>query len=246
MGYLFKQVNRLVGKVVHQYSLLEQGDTILVALSGGVDSMLTLWFLKHWLRKAPISYRLLPVHLDMGFSYSLWPGIKEYLDCMEVDYYFEQTDFGIVAHSDLNRGKSPCFLCSLWRRKRLFELADRFGCNKIALGHNLDDLIETFFMNMCFSGELSTMVPSQEMFKGAITIIRPLALVEKKKISALARQIKLPLQDNPCPSVRNKYGRRVLVRDFLSTLYSKDSKIKGNIVHALRNIKLEYMLKYYN
>ena len=240
MGYIFKYVNHLVGKAIHSYRLLDDGDRIIVAVSGGVDSLLTLWFLDHWLKKAPISYEILAVHLDMGFKDKPWPKLKEFLSERKIASYYEETNFGRLAHSSFNRAKSPCFLCSMLRRKRLFEIAYRFGFNKIALGHHQDDIIETFFMNMCFSGELSTMVPRQEMFKGLITIIRPLSFVEKGKIDKVAKYLKLPIQNSPCPS--SKDSKREFIRQLLLSLYKSDSKIKGNIFHALKNVRLEYLL----
>ncbi len=240
MGYIFKNVNHLVGKAIHSYKLLDDGDRIIVAISGGVDSLLTLWFLNHWLEKAPISYEILAVHLDMGFKVKLWPKLKEFLLNYKIPFYYEETNFGNIAHSNFNKAKSPCFLCAMLRRKRLFEIAYRFGFNKIALGHHQDDIIETFFMNMCFSGELSTMVPRQEMFKGLITIIRPLSFVDKEKIDRVSKYLKLPQQKNPCPS--SKDNRREFIRQLLFSLYKSDSKIKGNIMHALKNVRLEYLL----
>jgi len=240
MGYIFKYVNHLVGKAIHSYKLLEEGDRIIVAISGGVDSLLTLWFLNYWLKKAPISYELLAVHLDMGFKNKVWPYLKDFLLGQQIPFYYEETNFGYLAHSRFNKAKSPCFLCSMLRRKRLFEIAHRFGFNKIALGHHQDDIIETFFMNMCFSGELSTMVPYQPMFKGLITIIRPLALVEKDKIDKLAKYLKFSIPPNPCPSYKN--NRREFIRKLLFSLYKTDPKAKGNIMHALKNVRLEYLL----
>lgn len=229
-----------MGKAIHQYNLLNHGDNILVAVSGGADSLLLLHFLNIWRKKAPINFNIYPVYLDMGFdSGKMWQILKDHFSKLSLPFYMEKTDFGILAHSDKNRGKSPCFLCSWNRRKRLFELTQVLGCNKIALGHNLDDLIETFFMNICYSGETSTMLPKQEMFKGLITIIRPLAMVDKEKIEKLSKLLKLPVCQNPCPS--SGKSERTHIRQLLNELYSKNNKIKGNIANALSNIRLEYL-----
>ncbi len=239
MGYLKKEVNRKVGKAIHSYGLLASGDRILVAVSGGADSLLNLWFLRNWLEKAPISYDLIPVHLDLGFERSNVKKIIDYLSGYDLSFHIEFTDFGPKSHSSFNRKKSPCFLCSMLRRKRLFELAHAFGCNKIAFGHNMDDLIETFFINMCYTGELSTMVPKQEMFKGLITIIRPLALVEKDKIQRLAQKLRLPVVENPCPSAKS--SRRSDIRTLLTDLYHLNPHARPNIMKALTHVRLEYL-----
>ena len=240
MSYLEKEVNRLVGQAIHRYHLLEDGDRIMAAVSGGADSMLCLWFLRHWLRKAPISYDIIPVHLDMGYEAGEWKKLTAYLRRLGYTFHVEETRYGIIAHGPENRGKSPCFICSMNRRKRLFELADALGCNKIAMGHNADDLIETFFMNVCYVGEMSTMVPRQEMFQGLITIIRPLALVEKPKIKKMVQRLRLPVITNRCPSA--DHSRRSDIRDMLEELYSSNRKIRGNIKRALGNVRKEYLL----
>lgn len=240
MGYLKKRVNHLVGEAIHKYAMLENGDRILVAVSGGSDSLLLLWFLHHWLQKAPISYTIIPVYLDMGFhgpANDLLPG---FFREMGLSFHMEDTDYGILAHSHFNRGKSPCFLCSMWRRKRLFQLTAALGCNKLALGHNQDDLIETFFLNLCYSGEMSTMVPRQEMFRGQLTIIRPLSLVSKDKIHRMAQELRLPISKNPCPSAGKT--RREGIKSLLSNLYDIDRRIRDNIFRGLANVKREYLL----
>jgi len=145
-----------------------------------------------------------------------------------------------MAHSSANTEKSPCFLCAMLRRKRLFELADRFGCRKIALGHNLDDIIETFFMNVCYGGEMSTMVPMQEMFDGALNLIRPLAFVEKSKVRRLVKQLGLPVVPNLCPSAST--GTRTELRMFLDRLYMSNPNVRGNIRRALSRIRRQYLL----
>lgn len=233
-------MNKLVGKALHSYSLLSQGDRIMVAVSGGADSLLTFWFLDEWLKKAPINYQVMPVHLDMGFEEKTWEKLKEYFTSNQYPFYFEETDFGPYAHSENNKNKSTCFICSMLRRKRLFEIAHALGCNKIALGHNQDDLIETFFLNLLYIGEMSTMLPRQEMFGGLLTLIRPLAFVEKAKLERLCRQLDLPVIKNPCPSAQK--GKRQEIKAMLDGLYKKNRKIKGNIMRALSHVRTEYLL----
>ncbi len=176
----------------------------------------------------------------MGFgNKEAWHTMEKHFSNMGLSYHMEETGFGPLAHGPLNRGKSPCFICSLNRRKRLFELTRALDCNKIALGHNLDDMIETLFINMCYSGEMSTMLPRQEMFNGLITIIRPLALTEKEKIKRASTILRLPVCENICPS--SNTTRRQEIRNLLDSLYSTNRKIKGNIKRALFHIRPEYL-----
>lgn len=238
--YIFKETNKIIGKTIHRYSLLGDGDRILVAVSGGVDSLVMLWFLQTWLEKAPINYTLIPVYLDMGFGSNAFEGLQAYFSRLSLSFHIEQTDYGRLAHSAFNREKSPCFLCAMLRRKRLFELAQAYHCNKIAMGHNQEDLIETFFMNLCYSGEISTIVPKQIMFKGLLTVIRPIALVDKERIQKIARVLGIKAYQNPCPSAG--MTSRQHIKELLLTLYKKDKRIKNSIINALGNIKSEYML----
>jgi tRNA 2-thiocytidine biosynthesis protein TtcA len=240
MKFIIKEVNHLCGKAIHENGLLENNDRILIAFSGGYDSMLMLYLIKKWLQKAPINFQLTAVYLDMGFDKDYFDKICEFLKKSEISYIAEMTDFGVYAHSDKNRGKSPCFLCSLLRRKRLFEITSALDCNKIALGHNQDDLIETFFMNMTYRGELSTMLPRQEMFKGLLNIIRPLAFIPKYKVIEACDALKLPRFKNPCPS--DGKTRREEIKQALEGLYNSNKNARGNIFRALSNVKREYLL----
>jgi tRNA 2-thiocytidine biosynthesis protein TtcA len=152
----------------------------------------------------------------------------------------EYTDYGVVSHSDQNR-ENPCFLCSRLRRKRLFEIADELGCTKLALGHNKDDIIETLFLNMCYAGEISTMVPFQSMFQGRFTVIRPLAFADEDMIRRFARKEGLPEFINTCPSASS--SKRHEIKSLLNQLYRSNPKIKGNIFRAMSHVKPEYLLK---
>jgi tRNA 2-thiocytidine biosynthesis protein TtcA len=127
------------------------------------------------------------------------------------------------------------------RRKRLFEIADELGCNKLALGHNKDDIIETFFLNICYAGEISTMVPSQTFFQERFTVIRPLAFADEQLIRKFAKDQKFPEFINPCPSANT--SKRKEIETFLKQLYRANRKVKGNIFRAMSNVKTDYLLK---
>ncbi len=240
VGYLKKEINRKIGKAIHRFGLIERGDSIMVAVSGGADSLTMLYFLHQWKKKAPIDFEIMPVFMEMGYNGKRISRVLQgYFQSLELPFYMEETDYALYAHGSANRGKSPCFLCSWKRRKRLFQLTQILGCNKIAFGHNLDDVIETFFLNMFYSGEMSTMLPRQEMFNGLLTIVRPIVLVEKDKIKRLANKLGLPICENLCPSASK--SKRNKVRQILSNIYRQDKKIKGNVARALFNPRPEYL-----
>jgi len=237
---LDKAVNRLVGKAMHDYEMLADGDRVLLAVSGGIDSLVMSWLLNHWLRKAPISYTLLAANLDMGFGEDEPRLMEEQFQILGIPYLIERTDYGVRAMQEEN-GKSGCFHCAKKRRNRLFDLAREKGCNKVALGHHKEDIIETLFLNMFYSGNLSTMVPKQDLFDGNLSLIRPMAYLEKKQIRALGKSIGVTPVPNPCPLSED--SKRGTVRSMLNDLYQQDDRLKANIFAALGNIKQDYLLK---
>ncbi len=239
MAYWEKEIRSLMGKAIHRYGLIEDGDRILVGVSGGKDSLTMLDLLYERAKRVPIRYELVPVHIDLGFSSNRSDVLRRFFEERGLSYHIEDTQIGPLAHSDENR-ENPCFLCSWERRKRTFSLAHRLKCNKIAFGHHKDDIIETFLLNIFYSAEISTMLPIQAMFKGKMTIIRPLALIEEKMTERFAREKGLPFGPSGCPSSgRTKRGE---VKELIEMLRKKNQRIKGNIFRALSNIKLDYML----
>jgi tRNA 2-thiocytidine biosynthesis protein TtcA len=236
----YKALNRNIGQAVHRYDMLREGDRILVGLSGGADSMVMMWMLNERLPRIPINYELFPVHVDPGFEGGFSESLKAWSEKIGFALRVEYTDYGILGHSPINR-ENPCFLCSRLRRRRLFEIADELGCNKLALGHNKDDIIETLFLNICFSGEICTMAPSQAVFKGKFTVIRPLAYADEERIRAFAREQLFPEHVNPCPSANNSKRREI--KTLLKQLYRSNDKIKGNIFRAMSRVKTAYLLR---
>ena len=229
-----------MGKALHRYGMISDSDRIIVGVSGGADSLTLLWMLTERLRRVPINYELFAVYIDPGYEGSFGDSLKWYGDKLGIPIRTEYTDYGVLAHSSENR-ENPCFLCSRLRRKRLFEIADELGCNKLALGHNKDDIIETLFMNICYAGEISTMVPSQAFFQGKFTVIRPLAFADEQLIRKFARDQKFPEFINPCPSAGN--SKRQEVKMLLQQLYRANKKVKGNIFRAMSHVNTDYLLK---
>jgi tRNA 2-thiocytidine biosynthesis protein TtcA len=232
-------MNRDVGKAIHHYNMISDGDRILVGVSGGKDSLTLLSVLNERLSRIPISYKLFPVYIDPGFPDGFSDALHEFLQLNSFDLRVEKTDNGIVAHSDANL-ENPCFLCARLRRKKIFEIADDLGCSKIAFGHHKDDIIETFFLNLCYAGNISTMRPMQPFFKGEISIIRPLAFVEEDSIERFAAKKHFPDFIHPCPYAA--ISKRKQIKEWLDLLYKTNKKIRGNIFRSLKNVNPEYLL----
>ncbi len=235
----YKWLNRDVGKALHKYDMISDGDRIVVGLSGGKDSLTLMWALNERLARIPINYTLFAVYIDPGFDNGFSRELRTFCDRQGFDLKVEHTDFGILAHSSENR-ENPCFLCSRRRRQRLFEIADELNCTILALGHHKDDIIETLFLNMCYAGEISTMHPCQPFFGGRFTVIRPLAFVDENLIRKFASEREFPKFINPCPTART--SKRKEIKAFLQQLYRGNRKVKGNIFRAMQNVNPAYLL----
>ena len=144
MGYAAKEMKRFMGKSIWRFHMIGDGERILVAVSGGQDSLSLLWLLRERLKRIPIDYDLIGVHVDLGFEEDAGKQMEEFFRKNGFNYSIIQSTFGPLAHSDKNR-ENPCFLCSRLKRKVIFEKAEELQCNKIAFGHHKDDFIETFF-----------------------------------------------------------------------------------------------------
>lgn len=240
LGNTYRSLNRALGKALHDYDMIGDGDRIAVGLSGGADSLSLLWLLSERRRRVPVRYELFAVHVDLGFDAGAAGGALEAF-CRElgVPLRIEATDFGPLSHGPQNR-ENPCFLCSRRRRQRLFEAADALGCRKIALGHTKDDLIETLFLNICYAGEIGTMRPRQDFFQGRFTVLRPLAYADNGLIRRFARERGFAVVPNPCPSAGRSH--RSGIQRLLTELYRENPKVKGNIFNALHNIRHDYLL----
>ncbi len=237
MVYWQKEIRSLMGKAIHRYGMIQDGDRILVGVSGGKDSLTLLTLLSERAKRVPIHYELLAVHVDLGFHSSGADMLKEFFEVKKTAYHIEPTRIAELANGPDNR-ENPCFLCSWERRKRVFSLAQRFGCNKVAFGHHKDDIIETLLLNIFYSAEISTMLPVQPMFHGKIILIRPLALLEERKIERFAKEMGLPTFPCGCPASGRSKRRRV--KELISTLEKENHRVKGNIFRSLSNIRWEY------
>ena len=218
--------------------MIQDGDKIVVGLSGGKDSLTLLHVLRERQKRIPVKYHIFPVYIDPGFEKSYAESLQRYCSEMGFELIFEITDHGPLAHSSYNR-HNPCFLCSRLRRQRLFEIARDLGSYKVALGHSKDDIIETLFMNMLYAGHISTMVPKQSIFNEGFHIIRPLSFVDEGNITLFSKQMKFPIFANECPS--SKKSKRSEIKDVLSDLYRLSPNVKGNIFRSMSQVRTEYL-----
>ncbi len=239
MSYVAKEIKRLTGKAIHTKDMIRDGDHVMVAVSGGKDSLALLWLLKERIKRVPIDYRITAVHVDPGFGANSADQMTSFFLAHGFEFRVIESDIGPKAHGPQNR-ENPCFLCSRLRRKLLFQMAEEVGCNRMAFGHHKDDLIETFFLNVFYGASISTMVPVQGLFGGKLTVIRPFYLVDEDLIRRYAQLMDWPEISLDCPTAGS--SKREEIKNMLKHFYRSNRKIKGNIFHALQNVNAEYLL----
>ncbi len=239
---LFLHLKKWMEKAIIEHNMLEEGDRILVAVSGGVDSLVLLDLLSGPTYLAVPKFPLLAVNIDLGFDNDDGNRLllEKHLEENGCEYIIEKSDIGPLAHSDYNK-KNPCFLCSRLRRKRIFEMADETGCNKIAFAHHKDDIIETLLLNIFYAREISTMMPSQSIFGGKLHIVRPLSYIREDLVKKYAREQQLPVIENSCPT--SKVSRRTYIKKLLNEMEKENKDIKENIFKAMGNVKTDYLLQ---
>ena len=225
------------GKAMQKTGMLWPGCRVGVAVSGGVDSFVLLKTLKIRQGIVPFRFELMAVHLNPGFDPHSHAALLPWLAREGIPAHLEVTDYGPQAHSEQNLRRSACFRCAWLRRKRLFELCARYGLTHLALGHNAEDLVETFFLNLCRNGRVDGMSMCEPFFNGGLRLIRPLLLVEKKYILKAARQWELPVWANACPSA----GRtaRSAMAETLSGLYGLTKDARRSIFNGLIRWQLD-------
>lgn len=234
---IYKRINRSFGRATKGYSMLEDGDKILVALSGGKDSLTLLQLLAERSRIYKPQISIVATHVTMtNIPYKADISfLQKFCDELKVEFHLLESGFD--ASTDTR--KSPCFLCSWNRRKALFTFAQEKRCNKIALGHNMDDFIETMLMNITFQGAFSAMAPVMKMEKFPITVIRPLCLVNENDVEEYALESKFPPQKKNCP-YENASNRKTM-KEMLKNLESINPEARYNLWGAMSNIQLELL-----
>ncbi|NQT89671.1 MAG: tRNA 2-thiocytidine(32) synthetase TtcA [Candidatus Omnitrophica bacterium] len=248
--------SKKVGKAIAIYDMIQDNDKILVGISGGKDSLSLLKTLKYKQKRLPINFDIVACYVDLGLDDERCRVLDDYLKASACDYTIEKSRMWESKKSknekmspalsgngnaEERKGGVSCFWCAFNRRKRLFQTAERLGCNKVALGHHKDDIAETFLLNLFFHGEISTMLPKQSLFDGRLHIIRPLALCDERYVVSYAKAADFPIFKDKCPN--SATSKRVLMKNILRQASKANKDVKTNIFRSMKRIKSDYLIR---
>ncbi len=230
---LRKKIRGRIGKAIADYNMIEEGDVIMACASGGKDSHVMIDMLLHFQKTAPINFSVIVVNLDQkqpGFPEHILP---EYFDTLGAPYYIIDKDTFSIVKSKIPAGKTTCGLCSRLRRGTLYAFAEKIGATKIALGHHMDDIVETLFLNLFFNGKLKAMPPKLLSDDQRNIVIRPLSYCREKEILEFANLQKYPIIPcNLCGSQDNLQRQNIK-----AMLNEWDKRTPGRVENVFKSLK---------
>lgn len=236
------RIGRKVTRAVTDFSLIENGDRIMVGLSGGKDSWALLQILDKMRLQAPIDFSLIAVNVDSGYKAYKHDLIASTCEARGWEYRIQHTSIGEVIDDILEANATPCSLCARLRRGVLYRIATEVGATKIALGHHLDDFIETLLLNLFFSGALKAMPARLVSDSGAHVVIRPLVYVGEDEARQYAKQCELPIIGCCCPACGDLSLQRQRVKRLIMDLEVEHAGIKQSMLKALSNVMPRHLL----
>lgn len=239
---LFTRLKNRVGRAIADYNLIEEGDRIAVAVSGGKDSYTLLHILETLRKRAPVRYEIMAINIDSGYPGFRADIIEEHLREHGFVAHMEKTDHYGIIKEKRRPDSSYCSICARLKRGVLYGLAQRYNCNKLALGHHMDDFIETLLLNQFFVGSLKAMAPSMLADNGLTTVIRPLVYVPEEDIIPFSRNNRFPVVCCCCPVCGSADQQRKRMKELLKTLEKENPFVKKSLLKALANVQPRYLL----
>lgn len=225
-----RKILNSLNRAVKEYNLITKGDSVAVGVSGGKDSLILLSALSEYRKYKDSDFNLIAITVDQTNGKTDFSEITKFCKEINVPYYVEKTNIFEVVF-DIRKEKNPCSLCANMRRGVLNSKAKELGCNKIALAHHKDDLIETFFLSLFYEGRISTFLPSTYLSETNITCIRPLIHVSEHDIREKSKKYNLPILENTCPV--NHKTRREDIKNLIAELEKKFPNSKDLIHRAI-------------
>ena len=230
-----QRVEGLMRRAIEDYSMIQEGDKIAVALSGGKDSISLLYALKSLQRYNKNHFELIAISVNPGFEEFDEELLKRISEDVKVELIIVPSNIKQIVFDERNE-KNPCSLCANLRRGILNTTAKKYGCNKIAIGHNEDDMIETFFMNITYAGNISTFSPVSLMDRSGMTLIRPLIYVPEKLTKRFVKKNNIEVMKKVCP--QDGYSTREYAHKLLRELEINNRQARANIVGSIKRARL--------
>ncbi len=230
-----EQFTGLVRRCVEDYDMIREGDVIAVGLSGGKDSMALLCALNSLRRYYPKHFDLMGVTIGLGFPGMDFGPVREYVEAMGLPYYYVESDIADVVFHE-RQEKNPCSLCVKMRKGAFHDKLNELGANKAALGHHMDDAVETFLLSLIYEGRINCFEPVTHMDRSGITQIRPMLYAEEKRIKGLARKYAFPIVESTCPM--DKTSKRRLVQEYMYTISRERKDFKIKTFRAMQRLPL--------
>lgn len=241
-GHRERRIRRLAGRAIGDFGMIQDGDRILLGLSGGKDSWTLLHILSKLRERAPVRFDLLPVTVHPGFPGFDTTGIEAYLKEQGYECRIVHAPIFETMQTKLAEGERPCSLCSRIRRGVLYTQARESGCAKVALGHHLDDFIETLLLNQFYNGKIKAMSPYLRADDGKSVVIRPLVYVPEQEIIRFAAEAGFPVTCCACPSCGDPDMKRMKIKGLLAALEQEQPGIKANLLSALGDVDMRHLL----
>ncbi len=242
MGSLLAKLSRGIGTAVADYGMIEEGDVVAVAVSGGKDSLTLLDVLLGMRRRSPVKFDIVAVTVDQGYEGFRWPVMEKHFQSLGVPYYIEKTRISDLIEDHKTPGSTWCSLCARLRRGVLYGLAKEKGWSKIALGHHADDLIETHLLSQLFNGVLQSMPPILKAKDGVNVVIRPMCYVWERQVIAYTKERGLPVICCACPACRDVTLKRQRVKALLAEMEESWPGVKQSLLRSQRAIKLTQLM----
>lgn len=236
------RIAKKVTKAITEYGLIDEGDRVMVGLSGGKDSWALLQMLDVLRRRAPIQFSLVAVTVDSGYNGYRHDLISRTCEQRGWEYRIEHTEIGETIDDILDAGATPCSLCARLRRGVLYRIAQEVGATKIALGHHLDDFIETLLLNLFFAGALKAMPARLVSDNGKHVVIRPLVYTTETEARNYARASALPIIGCCCPACGDLSLQRQRIKRLIAELEVEHPEVKNSMIRALGNVAGRHLL----
>jgi len=236
------KVAKKTTKAIKDFNLIEDGDRVMVGVSGGKDSWALIQILDELRHRAPIEFSLIAVNVDSGYKDYKHDVIARTCEARGWEYRIEHTEIGELMDDILEANATPCSLCARLRRGVLYRIAKEVGATKIALGHHLDDFIETLLLNLFFAGALKAMPARLVSDNGEHTVIRPLVYVEEAEARLYAKERELPIIGCCCPACGDLSLQRQRIKRLITDLEIEHPGLKGSMLKALTNVMPRHLL----